>query len=105
MSYTPGPWKWWTSNSWKRLKRDHGGLVPRDSVLAPYVCRDGQPDIEVSEADMRLIAAAPLLYESLKEAVRALELVDAETAMGLYVDFFGMLSNAKSALALVESGK
>lgn len=35
-------------------------------VLIPYVCDDGQPDIEVSEDDMPLIAAAPELLEALK---------------------------------------
>lgn len=62
--HTPGPWKWWTSNSWKRLKREAAGIST--TVLEPYVCRDGHPDCTVSEADMHLIAAAPDLLKALR---------------------------------------
>lgn len=53
---TAGPWKWWTSNSWRRLKRDSLGIT--QNVLEPYVCRDGHPDLSISEEDMDFIAAA-----------------------------------------------
>lgn len=61
--HTPGPWKWWTSNSWKRLGADleHGRTK---FVLEPYVCRDGHPDLIVSKEDMALIAAAPDFYHA-----------------------------------------
>jgi hypothetical protein len=65
VKHTPGPWLWWTSNSWKRLKRDAQGIT--ENVLEPYVCRDGQPDVACSEADMRLIAAAPDLLDALEK--------------------------------------
>jgi len=65
-AFTPGPWKWWTSNSWRRLKRDDLGIT--QNVLEPYVARDGHPDLTVNEADMALIAAAPLMYEALLAA-------------------------------------
>jgi hypothetical protein len=65
--HTPGPWCWWTSNSWKRLKRDERGVTM--NVLEPYVCRDGHPDCSVSDADMALIAAAPDLLEVLQYIV------------------------------------
>ena len=51
---TRGPWRWWISNSWRRLKRDDMGIS--QPVAEPYVCRDGHPDISISEADMELIA-------------------------------------------------
>lgn len=63
--HTPGPWVWWTSNSWRRLKRDDRGIT--QSVMEPYVCSDGHPDCSINEADMRLIAAAPDLLEALRE--------------------------------------
>jgi hypothetical protein len=54
---TPGPWEWWTSNSWRRLVHQVGGTqIP---VLTPTVARDGHPDLMVSETNMALIAAAP----------------------------------------------
>lgn len=54
---TPGPWKWWTSNSWKRLKRDDFGIL--EPVIEPYVCPDGHPDCTVAQGDMLFIEAAP----------------------------------------------
>lgn len=64
--HTPGPWVWWTSNSWRRLKHDRAGLTM--NVLEPYVCSDGHPDVTVSEENMALIAAAPDLLEAAKLA-------------------------------------
>lgn len=66
MSYTPGPWKWWTSNSFLRLSseadRKDGG------VICPTVSRsDGHPDLIVKREDMPLIASAPELLEALQE--------------------------------------
>lgn len=60
---TPGPWKWWTSNSWRRLssERQEGG------VICPFVARDGHPDLTVSDADARLIAMAPDLARTVLE--------------------------------------
>lgn len=64
-SHTPAPWVWWTSNSWKRLRHERLGFG--SSIIEPYVCRDGHPDLTVKEADMHLIAAAPELLAALKE--------------------------------------
>lgn len=61
--HTPGPWKWWTSNSWRRLKADHGRETP--DILMPCVHKDGQADITASADDMGLIAAAPEMLEAL----------------------------------------
>ena len=56
--YTKGPWQWATSNSWKRMFSmfDPSILMP---VLVPFRAMDGHPDLQVSEADMKLIEAAP----------------------------------------------
>lgn len=62
--HTPGRWVWWTSNSWNRLRASQSGVDT--NVLYPFVCSDGQPTIEVTPADMLLIAAAPELLDSLK---------------------------------------
>lgn len=70
MSHTPGPWKWWTSNSWRRLTCDDRQWPNQEGgVLCPIVCRDGHPDVSVSEEDMGLIAAAPDLLAALKKVV------------------------------------
>lgn len=57
-NHTPGEWKWWTSNSWRRLRSELGHGKTAD-VIYPYVARDNHPNLVVSEEDMRLIAAAP----------------------------------------------
>ena len=71
--FTPGPWKWWTSNSWRRLTAHNkrGGDYEREgNVLCPYKSRtDGHPDCDISDADMHLIAAAPELYEALSAII------------------------------------
>lgn len=62
--FTPGPWVWHTSNSWRRLKRDDHGIT--EVVLEPFVhWRDQHPDCTISEENMALIAAAPDLHEAL----------------------------------------
>jgi hypothetical protein len=65
MTRTPGPWKWWTSCSWRRLRHDDRGKSV--DVLMPCVAPDGQPDIIVSKDDMPLIEAAPDLLAALKQ--------------------------------------
>lgn len=66
---TPPPWKWWTSNSFKRLSSaDKDG-----GVICPTVQRsDGHPDLIVSKEDMALIEVAPDLLEVLQDALSAI---------------------------------
>jgi len=61
------PWKWWTSNSWRRL-----GTPDRDGYVAcPNVNRnDGHPDIAIDEGDMRLIEVAVNRFGDLIRAAR-----------------------------------
>lgn len=86
--FTPGPWQWWTSNSWKRLTAHNkrGGDYEREgNVLCPFTSRsDGHPDCDVSNADMHLISAAPELYEALKaqEAWEADVILNADWSSG-----------------------
>jgi hypothetical protein len=70
--HTPGPWKWWTSNSWRRLTSDAPGRLNQEGgVLCPVICRsDNHPDLLVTEADMGLIGAAPDLYKALDDICR-----------------------------------
>ncbi len=74
MGHTPGPWKWWTSNSWRRLSSDAGRTNRDGGVICPITQRsDGHPDVLVSEEDMGLIGAAPDLLEAAKMARAVLE--------------------------------
>lgn len=63
--HTPGPWKLWTSNSWRRFHGENG------PVCEPIVQNDGHPDLHFRNGgqdgpDARLIAAAPELLEALQ---------------------------------------
>ena len=50
---TPLPWRWWTSNSMRRLSSDPTG---KDGDVAhAFVAADGVPDIAIHEADMMAI--------------------------------------------------
>ncbi len=59
---TPGPWSWWTSNSFMRLT----GADGKDGgVLSASADGFRFATITVSKADARLIAAAPELLAAL----------------------------------------
>lgn len=54
---TPGPWKWWTSCSWRRLSSAVRGFDRDGGVICPTVSRsDRHPDLIVSDDDMEWIA-------------------------------------------------
>lgn len=72
--YTPGRWKWWTSNSWRRLK--HADLML--PVMEPFVASDGHPDCCVSSENMAIIAAAPDLVDHLRAALDREDVLKAE---------------------------
>ncbi|MGL5968885.1 MAG: hypothetical protein ACRCZ6_17325 [Kluyvera sp.] len=66
-NFTPGPWEWWTSNSFLRLSSKATGKD--GGVIDSTVMRDGHPTLLVKKEDMALIAAAPELLEALLELV------------------------------------
>ncbi len=64
-AHTPGPWSWWTSNSYRRLTaegRQDGGVL--------HASESDWPTVVVSEADACLISAAPDLLEALQGVLR-----------------------------------
>ena len=63
--HTPGPWEWWSSNSYYRLSHNSDG----DVLYAYIATNDGHPCVQVGEADRALIAAAPELFEALEAIV------------------------------------
>lgn len=66
---TPGPWKWWTSNSFLRLSSEATGKD--GDVIDSYKMSDGHTSLSVKYEDMNLIAAAPELLEALQDALHA----------------------------------
>lgn len=71
--HTPGPWRWWTSNSYRRLTSEAGRGGTDGGVLRGSVQRDGTADVIASPHDMGLIAAAPDLLESARLALSRLD--------------------------------
>ncbi|MCT9017129.1 hypothetical protein N6G05_26620 [Cupriavidus gilardii] len=67
---TPGPWEWWTSNSFLRLSGSDG----RDGGVL-YACniRNEYATVVVSEADRRFIAEARTALPALIARIRELE--------------------------------
>lgn len=61
---TPGPWEWWTSNSFLRLSSRATGKD--GDVIDSFSMSDGATSLSVKVADMHLIAAAPELLEALQ---------------------------------------
>jgi hypothetical protein len=87
---TPLPWRWWTSNSFRRLTGEANSRDRRDgSVLSPLVAGDGHPDCAISAADMALIEegvnAMPLLLTIAAQNGR-LRLWVRDLQSGLYVN-------------------
>ena len=69
---TPGPWEWWTSNSFIRLSSKATGKD--GGVIDSNVMRDGHPTLIVKKEDMALIAAAPELLVALQQCVEWLDI-------------------------------
>jgi len=68
--HTPGPWRWWTSNSRLRLSSD---ATHKDGdVLYACTLRDGADVVVVNPADVPLIEAAPDLLQELTLLVGAI---------------------------------
>jgi hypothetical protein len=70
-NFTPGPWRWWTSNSVRRLSSDVTGKA--GDVVYAYALRDGGADIQIKPEDAALIVEAPILYRELAELVQAID--------------------------------
>ena len=69
--HTPGPWIW-RGKSGSLHRVGEGPYAYGDCVLAPTYEYDAGVDIIVSEADARLIAAAPDMFAALHQARGAL---------------------------------
>lgn len=69
---TPGPWRWWTSNSFRRLSSDATG---KDGDVAHAFTHpvDRHPDISIREADQAFIAHARGDVPALVAEVRRLQ--------------------------------
>ena len=90
--FTKGPWKWATSNSWRRLFSYADESKPVH-VLVPVIRVGGHSDTQINEYDMALIAAAPDMYGALGNLIETIERVDP----GVYD-----LSDARAALEKAE---
>ncbi|EQA5722295.1 hypothetical protein ACX4ER_003920 [Cronobacter dublinensis] len=92
-NFTPGPWEWWTSNSFLRLSSQATGKD--GGVIDSYAMSDGNTSLSVSNADMALIAAAPDLLEALQLSVKAMQ----EGRLVSYPEWYGTINKARAAIA------
>lgn len=76
---TPLPWRWWTSNSVRRLSSDVTG---KDGDVAHGTIYQGCPDIAIRERDMAHVENAanrlPLYIADAEETARRLALLVAD---------------------------
>lgn len=101
---TRGPWEWFTSCSWRRLKHNSRGLTM--NVIEPFVASDGHPDLTVSQDDMAFIAAAnPSVVIGLLDEIDRLNerLTDIATFYGVNHTSKWARDYARSALTLQGS--
>lgn len=89
---TPGPWEWWTSNSFLRLSSKATGKD--GDVIDSFKMSDGQTALSVKVDDMHLIAAAPDLLEALQKAV---DVIKAGPNVN-YLRRFGAVNKAHAAI-------
>ncbi|HAU5442644.1 hypothetical protein CDU00_20805 [Cronobacter sakazakii] len=92
-NFTPGPWEWWTSNSFLRLSSQATGKD--GGVIDSYAMSDGHTSLSVSMADMALIAAAPELLEALQISIKVMQ----EGRNVSYPDLYGAINKARAAIA------
>ncbi|ELY2553483.1 hypothetical protein SMB57_003633 [Cronobacter sakazakii] len=92
-NFTPGPWEWWTSNSFLRLSSQATGKD--GGVIDSFAMSDGHTSLSVSMADMALIAAAPDLLEALQLSVKAMQ----EGRLVSYPEWYGVINKARAAIA------
>lgn len=89
---TPGPWEWWTSNSFLRLSSKATGKD--GGVIDSYRMSDGHTSLSVKYEDMALIAAAPELLE---------ELIETHSALCFTPDYLGSLRYEKNKAAIAKA--
>ena len=95
--FTPGPWYWDTDNGWL-VADDPDDELFGFIVLAPDI-DNARIAVDPNEPDARLIAAAPELYEALKNLVS--EIIKMDDA-AWYNEEGGFVRKAQAALALVD---
>lgn len=72
--WTPGPWEW-VGRDLESKHPDHSTPVIETEVGCGSFCYGGTVDFTISEADAKLIAAAPELVEALYKARRYVGMV------------------------------
>lgn len=92
LKHTPGPWEWWTSNSFLRLS-SRGGKD--GGVIDSFKMSDGHTSLSVNREDMALIAAAPDLLEALQLLLKQAQ----SRATTTYPEWHGAVNKARAAIS------
>ena len=102
-THTPGPWEW-VGRDLESNFPGHYEAVIESTVSCGSFCYGGSVDMKISDADRRLIAAAPDLLEALRDALKAeeeaIESVSAwAAALGVHPDLHARIEKMRSAVA------
>lgn len=95
--FTPGPWEYEVD-----LQEAGKNLILEFQSVIIGGERRIRMTGENAEANARLIAAAPEMYEALKELIGGLELATHNELIEMYIDPYGVINNAKRVLAKAE---
>ena len=97
--FTPGPWYISETSSNKKGVFSEAQPVAIAEIIGFPLRRQKN-----SDANARLIAAAPALYEAGRKVLASMNLhIDAASAMGRYVPLFDGIAELYDALALVDA--
>lgn len=101
MAHTPGPWKVMPEDG--IISGNYRGIVAGKGFRDKKTNTGFNVTALMSEADARLIAEAPMMYEALK-AIVSLADDDPFATIGMYVEH-GKGSNIRALLARIEGGE
>ena len=100
--HTPGPWRTIESTN-KTMRTVVGPDFPGQGYIADVnLCRTNDAQDVDGEANAHLIAAAPAMYDALRELTNAFALVVKMTPYGVSMDVSKVHDNARAALAQAE---
>lgn len=104
-AHTPGPWEMAEAGSWaggKRTSMEYFVRRPGDDVAIASEIIDPANDDAPSEANARLIAAAPELYEELERSVEVIKCLHGDVA---WETFYNHAPEMKRIRAVLKKAK
>jgi hypothetical protein len=102
MTHTPGPWIY-KGGETTTIREADGSMICQMKFLAGPHGLSGRRSNEEVDATARLIAAAPELYEALKEMIAAYDFCAADPADRGYSALDNAVGNARVVIAILSN--